>query len=128
MHRLRGHRVHRSSVTTLHLTYKHRDRRCIVIVIIIIINNSIPNTRFVVCVFAAQLNEIGHLRGLNIANRDNTMEALLEERIQLLQERMKAITAQREQIEQANRGLEEELNKYITLMSIVTTYTILYFK
>jgi len=39
------------------------------------------------------------------------MEALLEERIQLLQERMKAITAQREQIEQANRGLEEELNK-----------------
>lgn len=42
------------------------------------------------------------------------MEALLEERIQLLQERMKAITAQREQIEQANRGLEEELNKYET--------------
>jgi hypothetical protein len=43
------------------------------------------------------------------------MEALLEERIQLLQERMKAITAQREQIEVANRGLEEELNKSVLI-------------
>lgn len=63
----------------------------------------------------AQLHYADELRNLLKATADSPsleMEALLEERIQLLQERMKAITAQREQIEQANRGLEEELNKY----------------
>jgi len=58
-----------------------------------------------------QLRFADELRNLIQSDSGRNMEALLEERIQLLQDRMKAITAQREQIEQANRGLEEELNK-----------------
>lgn len=65
---------------------------------------------------AAQIDYADRLR--NSQQDSRQMEALLEERIQLLQDRMKAITAQREQIEQANRGLEEELNKSVECVPV----------
>lgn len=74
--------------------------------------------------YDTQMYYVNRLRNVRTES-ELQMEALLEERIQLLQDRMKAITAQREQIEQANRGLEEELDKSVPIFIFYNQYNII---